>query len=41
MASAAVLSYSVTVAVALLFPFGRQSLRQAFDLLPGKRSRQG
>jgi len=40
MASAAVLSYSVTVAVALLFPFGRRTLREALDLLPRRGSRQ-
>jgi polysaccharide transporter, PST family len=36
-ASAAILSYAITVAIALLFPFGRRSLREALDLLPKRR----
>ncbi|QFI69328.1 lipopolysaccharide biosynthesis protein [Sinorhizobium alkalisoli] len=40
LAGAAILSYAVTVAVALVFPFGRRSLREALDLLPKRRSGQ-
>ncbi|MDK1387888.1 lipopolysaccharide biosynthesis protein [Sinorhizobium sp. 8-89] len=36
---AAFLSYTITVAIALLFPFGRTSLREAVNLLPARAAK--
>ena len=38
-AAAGVLSYAVTIAIALLFPFGRQTLREVFKLVSGRTIR--
>lgn len=35
-AAVAALSYAVTIVIAMLFPFGRQTLREAIKLVPGR-----